>query len=427
MRLHHILNLLFQNNSFNKAWITFALCFNFFAEAQVANYVSNGSFEDCIACNGSNALFKARYWNSIDSISAGGLYFSSCPGFGTVPLNGTTYQYARTGLAFVQTDFFCQASFCNPSYNRFYLKNRLKSVLQNGTAYCVKFYVNISNNSTLGIDRFEAFFCNSSLDTITKCSMPLTYINPQISNPTNNIVTDTMNWTLITGTFTAAGSEKYMVIGNFKSDVATNTLLINPTYLPAKVTDVAVDDVSCIPLNLPAYAAPVLNIYAIPGNTIYLGRPSDVGIDEACMWYKFPNTTNAIDTIAGITVTVAATTETYMVKQDICGVVKYDTVIVHASGAGFSSLFTTDNSSQLLVSPNPAGNFFNVSLLGGHDNNPCMLYLFNSLGALVRKAEISFEKNNDQFSTEGLADGIYIVSVTNRNGFASHTKLVISK
>jgi hypothetical protein len=203
------------------------------------------------------------------------------------------------------------------------LRNRLKANLQTGKEYCVKFYVNIRDNASYGIDGMGAFFGDNTLDTIAKTTVPLTYLVPQVQNSAGNIITDTMNWVLITGTFVATGSEKHLIIGNFKSDAATNKTFINPTILPTIGADVFIDDVSCIPLDLPAYAAPGPDIWAVPGTTTYIGRPQDVGIDEACEWFKLPNTTSVIANVAGLTLTVAAGTETYMVKQDICGVIKY--------------------------------------------------------------------------------------------------------
>lgn len=41
---------------------------------------------------------------------------------------------------------------------------------------------------------------------------------PQISNPSGNVLSDTVNWTLISGSFTAAGGERFITIGNFLPD-----------------------------------------------------------------------------------------------------------------------------------------------------------------------------------------------------------------
>lgn len=336
MKLKSLLYL-YKFNCFNKKQKLFFQLLLFFSFGQsfgqIANYISNGSFEQKYDCNFPYYLCKAKYWLAIDSaLSFSGVQLSVCNGY--IPYQGNTeFQYPRTGNTFILTNFFCEPAICGNN-QRGYLKNRLKTPLQSGKTYCVKFYVNIANSSPYGIDGFGAYFGNNTIDTITKCTFPLTYLTPQIQNPTNNIILDTLGWVAVTATFVANGTEKYCVIGNFKSDAATNSATLNPAFLPQKWTDLCIDDVSCIPLDLPAYAAPGNDVWAIPGNTIYLGRPQDVGIDEACEWFKLPNTTNVIANAAGLTLTVAITTNTYMVKQTICGLIKYDTVVVHASGLG---------------------------------------------------------------------------------------------
>jgi hypothetical protein len=373
---------------------------------QIANYISNGSFETTYNCTGINYLQKAKSWMGIDSASLGGGYFSTC--FSNIPLNGNTYQYARTGSAYVLSTFFCEPVICPYPNNRGYLKNRLKTLLQVGKTYCVKFHVNIANTSPYGFDALGAYFGGALIDTITKCNIPLIYITPQIQNPTNNIILDTLGWVAVTGTFVANGTEKYCVIGNFKNDAATNSATLNPTFLPQKWTDLCIDDVSCIPLDLPAYAAPGNDVWAIPGNTIYLGRPQDVGIDEACEWFKLPNTTNVIANAAGLTLTVAITTNTYMVKQTICGHIKYDTVVVHASGLGLVSSSGVENSVKIY--PNPASEILNVELEilnGTSTRSVTKIQIINSLGQIIREEEIDVKNNTAVINTRELANGVY--------------------
>jgi hypothetical protein len=129
-----------------------------------------------------------------------------------------------------------------------------------------------------------------------------------------------------------------------------------------------------------------------------------VGIDEACMWYKLPNTTTAIDTAAGITITVAATTQTYMVKQDICGIIKYDTVIVYASGVGLSETEYIKNS--ISVFPNPASDFLNISFNLKENELFSRISIFNNLGQLIREEDLK----NNSINIKDLPNGVYILN-----------------
>jgi hypothetical protein len=267
------------------------------------------------------------------------------------------------------------------------------------------------------MDGYGIYFGSNLIDTITKCNIPLSYITPQVKNTVGNIISDTLNWVAITGTFTAIGNEKYALLGNFLSNSAVSTSSINTPSFPQYWTDVCIDDVSCIPLDLPAYAGP--DIWGIPTNTVYLGRPQDVGIDEACLWYKLPNNTTAIDTAAGITITVAATTETYMVKQTICGNIKYDTVVVHASGLGFASSSGVENSVKIY--PNPANEILTIEFvtLSGVEANNTTYSIVNSLGLIVREEVLRLaQQPNGTFTatinTKDLANGVYLLNLSSR-------------
>src|SRR5690606_22419827 len=140
-------------------------------------------------------------------------------------------------------------------------------------------------------------------------------------------ITDTLNWVAITGTFVANGTEKYLLLGNFLSDDDTDTLMINPTNLPTIATEAGIDDVSCIPLDLEAYAGRDTTI--LYGDSVYIGREPDFATDPYCVWYKLPDTANAIDTTSGLWVKPSVTT-TYVVKQELeCSSLKWDTVVVN--------------------------------------------------------------------------------------------------
>ncbi len=380
------------------------LCFLLFsftiASGQIANYVSNGSFEQILPNAGPYAFEATIYWGAPDSTKSSNVLCSILSTIGNAPYVSTGFQYPRSGNNFILTQFFCNN--CGNNNARFYPRNRLKQVLQAGKTYCAKYYVVNTNNCRVAMNTYGMYFGNSSIDTITKCMGEVTYLNPQIEN-TTGIITDTLNWVPITGTFVANGTEKYMVLGNFRSNAATSTLQLNTPSLTTQSTDLYIDDVSVIDIDLPAYAGP--DIYGIPNNTVYIGRPQDVGIDEACMWYNLPNITTAIDTAAGITLTVGLTTNTYMVKQDICGNIKYDTVIVYASGVGIDEQEQIKNSINLF--PNPANDILNISF---NLQDKALFYkiaILNNLGQVIREEELK----NNAVNIKDLPNGVYVLQL----------------
>jgi hypothetical protein len=384
------------------------LLYTFYYSAQITNYVNNGSFEELYDCQLPNPVTKAKYWLGIDSTNSAGV-FSTCSGLMNAPVNSYTYQWPRRGNTYGLSGFFCPPPSCVSNLNRIYFKNRLKQNLKNGKTYCVKFHINISNNSTYGMDGFGAYFGDNSLDTISQSNIPLTYLIPQIQNPNNTIITDTLNWTLITGTFVATGSEKFMVIGNFKSDATTNSVLISTVGLPAVGTDVCLDDVSCIDIDLPAFAGHDTSYIA--GTSVYIGRQQDVGIDEACRWYKLPNMTMAIDTAAGLWVSPTVTS-TYAVRQEICGNIKWDTVVVHQDFVGINLSAISDLRKDLKLFPVPAKEYIELSIFsteGMKDFNSASIY--SSIGLLIREEEVHFEDKTLRIKTEDLSSGVYLLQL----------------
>lgn len=382
------------------------LCFLFFSlgyRSQIANYVSNGGFEVLYTCSVQAQERTAKNWMCIDSTNFCAFVYNTCTS--NIPNTGVGYQMPKSGNGFIRLQLYCPN--CPANFKRSNIKNRLKQTLQTGKAYCVKMHVNVQNLSANAIDAFGMYFGDDYLDTVIYNSrLPLTFLTPQVQNPTGNIISDTMNWIPISGTYTANGTEKYLVIANFKSDAATNTVISNANLI-GPFGEYFIDDVSCIPLDLPAYAGP--DIWGIPTNTVYLGRQSDVGIDEACMWYKLPNITTALDTAAGITVTVGIITNTYVVRQEICGNVKWDTVVVHASGVGISEQELIKNS--INVFPNPASDNLNISLNFDLGIKFSKIEIINNLGQLIREEEINFKNKTTSINTTELPNGVYLLNL----------------
>ncbi|HQQ93561.1 MAG TPA: T9SS type A sorting domain-containing protein [Bacteroidia bacterium] len=391
----------------------------------IANYVSNGGFEDLYHCQMPNILNLAKGWRSIDSITSFPFVCSSCSGINCVPVSPVTYQFPRSGSNYVTTDMLCSSPPCASYFTRGYLRNRLKQTLVQGKKYCVKFYINISNYSTAGMDGFSAYFTDDSIDTITAGGVPLTYLSPQVNNPIGNIITDTLNWVPITGTFVANGNEKHIIIGNFRSSIATTTLLVNPIYLPWIVTEAGVDDISCIPIDLPAYAGP--DRWFLPGDSVYIGRESDVEIDESCIWYNMtsPTTSVTIDTIAGLWVKPISTS-TYVVRQQLwCSGVKWDTVVVSLSGVGINELEAIEN--DFSVFPNPASDYlqFQYTLDVSDPVKGCTIY--NSLGQIIREDSIDFRNKKARIQIDDLSNGVYSIELRNSSGQLIKRRFVVAR
>jgi len=388
--------------------ISVFLVFNNVVKAQTANFISNGSFEDHYECDPPYHLRTAKYWLSIDSSHYGGVYLSTCNQH--IPLNVSGYQYPKSGNACIGSTIFY------PPARRGYLKNRLKQNLSIGKIYCVKFHVNITNTSPRGMDGFGIYFGDNTIDTITKCTIALTYLNPQVKNPIGNVISDTLNWVPITGTFVANGTEKYALIGNFLADDAVITASINTPFYPANWTDVLFDDVSCIEVDLRAYASPDQSFIA--GDSVFIGREPDFAIDPGCVWYQLPLTT-PIATISGLWVKPVTTT-TYVVRQELeCSPLKWDTVVVYQTAVGLNELNILNE--QLKIYPVPADDRLELKIDASkgaaeklfEDFN--RLSIYNNLGQLVREEEVDFKEKAVKINTSDLKEGVYFLLLRSGN------------
>ncbi len=403
------------------------LCCCTIGQTQPINYISNGGFEEVITSTSTPLFYHARFWGSVDTLKIYGEPQSAVTAPIKVPKNGGnnyTYQWPRSGNNDLGSTLFCPTC---PAIKRSYPRNRLHKTLKPNTIYCFSMYINLANNSSYGIDAIGAYFGDSSLDTITKCTIPLTYITPQIQNPVNNIITDTLNWVLIQGQFTANGTEKYALIGDFKSDASTNKVLASSIYSPSIFSDYIIDDVSLIELNLPAYAGRDTVIFA--GDSVFLGREPDVGINDDCIWYKLPGTI-PIDTVAGFWVKPTQDCS-YIVRQEICGLVKWDTVKIYMDAVGIKLQDLAR--SDLRIYPLPAMDYFELKFdpFGGSAEKISAglkkLFIFNSLGELIREEETNFKNGSVKVNTSDLESGAYLIRISNQDNESVSKKLLIAK
>ncbi len=205
------------------------LLLGFTIDLKAQNLIVNGDFETIIACPGGafgQGITLAQPW--LSALPNSPVCFNACstnPKFG-VPINADSlmgYQLPHSGSGY--TGF----SVYNPnSFIRVYPLIQLTDTLKAGKSYCLTFYLNLLNYSQYGIDAVGAHF-SVLPDT---CFGLFCLINalPQVSNPSGNILIDTLGWTKIEGCFTAGGGEKYLTIGNFNTDSATQKALNRPSF-----------------------------------------------------------------------------------------------------------------------------------------------------------------------------------------------------
>jgi OOP family OmpA-OmpF porin len=178
------------------------------------NLVSNPSFEDTLQCpDNLDQLNKAIGWGSYRATPD---YFNSCSSYGGyvgVPLNQFDFQNPKTGNAYV--GFFTKTA--SPSY-REYVGSQLIQPLIIGHSYFISFFVN-----RVGVVSAQRKNIATNKIGIRFTTIPFSFANPlPIDNfaqlYTDSIITDTLNWTQISGFFTSDSMYNYFAIGSFFED-----------------------------------------------------------------------------------------------------------------------------------------------------------------------------------------------------------------
>lgn len=212
-----------------------------FKPSQAQNLVPNPGFEVVDTCpvNFSKVEWAPPWYNPNNCTPD---LFDSCTSFPSIfgtPYNNWSYQRAHTGIAYAGVYVYGSTNNL-----REYVQVPLSESLVQGHTYCAGFYVNpaFDNSYHMAITEIGMLF---STAPVTANNM--NYFNdvPQVVSPAGVFISDTANWTLVTGSFTALGGEQYITIGNFKSYLNTDTLELG-TIGGAKQSYYFIDDVSVV-------------------------------------------------------------------------------------------------------------------------------------------------------------------------------------
>jgi hypothetical protein len=376
---------------------------------QIGNYVANGSFEELYSCTVQPTSMTLRNWSCPDSSKFCAFVYHKC--WGSIPYMSVGTQYPKDGNGLIRLQLYSQGG--APNFFRSNIKNRLKTKLTQGKTYCATMHVTMQDECSTAIDGFGLYFGDSAVDTIVyHARLPLTFLTPQVKNPNGNIIGDTANWTAITGTFTANGTEKYLIVSNFKTEANTSVSLTGIPNTPSGFSEYFVDAISCIELDLPAYAGKDTTLYL--GDSLFIGRQPDFVIDPGCIWYKFPNMTTPLDTISGIWVKPSVTS-TYVVRQVLdCSPLKWDTVIVTISTnyVGLDKLKSLSDNINLF--PNPTSGNLSISGFSGTDISTFIIS--NCLGQNVLNGDIILKNNSIIIETSELKSGLYQIHLKTQYG-----------
>src|SRR6185436_10900440 len=213
-----------------------------FSAAQ--SLVPNGDFEQFTSCpTVTGSLSFATGWTN-PLLGGSPDYLNQCaaPGIVNVPDCTYGYQPAHGGAGMGGISLWSS----NTANFRENMEIQLSSPLVANQCYHFEMYVNRGNNGKDTTSDIGVYF---SVPFISGMSNLFSF-TPQITNQPGNTF-DTLNWTLVSGNYMAAGGENYLIIGNLKDDATTSAGSWNfsATY---PVAYAYVDDVSlslCTGLN----------------------------------------------------------------------------------------------------------------------------------------------------------------------------------
>ncbi len=366
------------------------------------NLVPNHSFENYTSCPSEpSQLPLAIPWTAPTNNSSE--YFNVCatnPYYG-VPDQVYNFQEAYSGNAFIG-GYLCQS----PGSNiREYAQVLLLSSLVAGQCYFVEFFANrAAGIGKYAVNNIACSFTNTAVNnTGTGFVLNLT---PHVLAFNNPIITDTINWVKISGIYTAIGGEQYITIGNFANDANTNILTVEDN-LSFQAAYYFFDDVSVIPVDsisggMSAYAGVDTNITL--GDSVFIGQQIS---NLNCNWY---NASGNLIASGASGIYVSPTTSTFfVVEQNLCGTITYDTVTVTVLPTSINELY---NSTNVSIYPNPSTGDVWINL----DNNLTVqsnVIIYDIAGKIV------FEQNiligNHTKITPDLQHGTYFISIQPNN------------
>lgn len=210
------------------------------------NLVPNSGFEDTLNCNNFWGYLMGSPWFTPTNCTPDYYYgLSPTCAFGSSAVqNAAGFQLPLDGIAYV--GIYLAMPVISFIGTRDYICTQLSDSLIATKEYYLEFHVSRANKYYLATDDIGAYV-SSQIPINTGCSY-LPY-QPQVENLQGNIITDSLNWTKISGVFTAQGGEKYITIGNFKDSL--NTTIIDADNGNGEYNNsyYYIDKVSLIPMD----------------------------------------------------------------------------------------------------------------------------------------------------------------------------------
>jgi hypothetical protein len=392
------------------------------------NLVPNPSFEqnhgtEPCPFNPADSLLWPDSWISPAPIGDGDPdYFLTwyCDQYSSTPLNRAGYQIPYEGDAYTMIGLVSDTAGGHPPY-REYLQTILLDTLRTGHRYCFSVWMSCSDSAAKVTDDIGVYFSDTAIFKYDGENFPVT---PQIRNPEGRYLDDKANWQLFSGSFVAAGGERYITIGNFLDDFHTNYTTPQPHSNNVGWTSVGayyLDMVSlydCTGFDYSADAGRVDTINS--GDSIRLG--TDASPARQYSWS--PAATLSASTV-GMPLAAPQQTTTYTLTViDEYFQMTSDSITVFVDP--IASVAENINKRNIKVYPNPATDMVTIDFENGIFEN-ASIELYDITGQKVLVEAIVNGSSKHQINLKGMRAGFYYCKVTDNGLVLGEQKIVIVK
>jgi hypothetical protein len=419
------------------------------------NLCPNPSFENNTGCPNSVAQVPlATPWNNPTNHTGSADYFHTCgTGLVTVPANFAGTENPATGNGYVGLCLYYNTTFDF----REYIEIQLTQPLVAGQCYEFSFKYSQAENTEFATDRFGAYF--SAAPLVGSGNYFPFAVAPQAPNPTGNFLNVTNGWAQVTISFTAAGGEQYMLLGNYYNDASTTVQQINPGAAYG-ASYIYLDDISVTPCATSAVIAGADDTICIgqtaqltatggtgnfwwdaaslPNDTVGLGSPVVVSPTATTVYVVHSGSqtdTMIINVVAPPVVTASADTS-------VCA--GAPVTFTASASPGSSYLWNTTATTNTITVTNPGTYVVTVSSIPGCSSNdtvvltnlPSPVVALNNL-TMCLGGQVTMNAGNPGCSyswntgdtTQAIVintPGTYSVVVTNVGGCSATSSAVVS-
>jgi hypothetical protein len=365
------------------------------------NLVPNPGFEIHTNCpSGSAQFIYIPPWVEYNSAD----YYDTCSvnPYYDIPKNYEGFQYAHSGTAYCGLISFINSPTLHNNYREF-IQVQLLDTLKSNVTYCVRYYVNIADTSGAFCSNIGTYFSSATINPIswTSSFYIINFIAQAENNALTNPIADTSNWVEINYEYVAQGGERYVTIGNFRTDS-------NSTWQDAQngsgfpFTYLFLDDVSIHE----KVNADIINNYSIcNGDSIAIST----SFPDSGLVYQWSPSIYLSDSTSAQPWAKPTTTTTYTLTIS-------DPNGLYCIGNSADSVTITVND---CTPPPPSPAFSIPTLLTGNElfyitSLPinANLELYDSRGRLVYK-ENNYQNN---FNSEQLVAGVYLYQLSFPDG-----------